>query len=163
MLASCNSGEKRNRQFKAIDFSYFDISPEAFSLRVTQQDLVFIKQYFSSDSEGHLKDNLTYLGLLKGDIKQRFDSLIAVVDFDKLDSVYESGHIDGDEYRLYIEGDKITKQLYVHRMKPPKELESLKNMFIKMKSSLALVPFDTTINFRVNPPEPPPIKQTSSR
>ena len=96
--------------------------------------------------------------MLNGDLKQRFDSLIAVVDFDKLDSVYESGDIDGNEYRLYIGDETIIKQFYVHSMKPPKELESFKNLFIKMKGGLPFVPVDTLINFQVNPPESPTLR-----
>jgi len=162
-LIACNSDKKSSGRFHAIDFSYFDISPEAFSLRVTQQDSVFVKQYFSSNSEGQLKDSSVYLGLLKGGIKQQFDSLMAVINFSKLDSLYETGHNDGVEYRLYIEGNTINTQFYIHSIRPPKELESLKNLFLKMKRSLEFVPVDTTISFRVNPPQPPPIKQSPSR
>src|SRR5215203_621357 len=158
LLTACNSDKKSRKEFKAIDFSYFDISQEAFSLRVTKQDSVFVKQYFSSDSKGQLKDSIIYLGLLKGNIKQQFDSLIITIDFNKLDSVYETGHIDGAEYRLYIESDTITKRLYIHSMRPAKELESLKDLFIKMKGGLSFVPIGITINFRVNPPEPPPLQ-----
>ena len=161
LLTACKSDNTSTLQFKAIDFSYFDISPEAFSLRVTRRDSVFVIQYFSS--EGQLKDSITYFSFLKGDIKQKFDSLIAVIDFSKLDTVYETGHIDGDEYRLYFEGHTITKQLYVHSMRPPKELEYLKNLFLQMKRRLSFVPVDTTIYFRANPPEPPPNKGDSSR
>jgi len=95
---------------------------------------------------------------LKGNIKQQFDRLIITIEFNKLDSVYETGHIDGAEYRLYIESDTITKRLYIHSMRPPKELESLKDLFIKMKGGLSFVPIGITINFRVNPPEPPPLQ-----
>jgi hypothetical protein len=158
LLTACNSDKERRKDFKAIDFSYFDISPEAFSLKVTKQDSVFVKQYFSSHSERQLKDSITYLGFLNGNIKQQFDSLVSIIDFDKLDSVYETADIDGNEYRLYIEGDTTTKRLYIHSKRPPMELEALKDLFIKMKKDLAFVPVDTTINFRVNPPEPPPLR-----
>jgi len=85
------------------------------------------------------------------------------MEFSKLDTVYETGNIDGDEYRVYFEGDTLTKQIYVHSTRPPKELESLKNLFIRMKRRLAFVPVDTMINFRANPPETPPHKGDSSR
>lgn len=162
-VTACNSDNKSMRQFNAIDFSYFDASPEAFFLRVTREDSVFVQQYFSSDSEGHLKDRKTYFSILKGDIKQQFDSLINVIDISRLNTVYETGHIDGDEYRLYFEGNTMTKQLYVHSMRPPKELEYLKKLFLQMKGSLAFVPLDTIINFRTNLPQTPPLVGDSSR
>src|ERR1035437_10604688 len=87
LLTSCTSNNEKTQPFNSIDFSYFDISPEAFSLRITRHDSVFLKQYFSANNVTHLKDSITYVSLLKGDIKEQFDNLIAIVNFSKLDSV----------------------------------------------------------------------------
>lgn len=152
LLFACNNDKKHSTRFREIDFFYFNNSPEAFSLKLIGKDSVFLKQFVSSDSKGSLKDDIIYFGRLKGNLKQQVDSLVTSIDLDKLDSLYETDQIDGDEYKLYFEGDKIAKQISVHSRTPPTELEILKTLFIKVKSDVAFIPVDTIIKFRVSPP-----------
>jgi hypothetical protein len=154
-LIGCNADSTTRNQIKAIDFFYYNSSPEAFSLKVTQTDSVFLKQYFN--------DTTTYFALLNKPLKQQYYSLIDATYFNKLDTVYESGDIDGEEYSFWIKQGAITKQLYVHSMKSPKKLDSLKNLFMKMKSSLSFAPLKSTIDFKENLDIPSKITNTSSR
>ncbi len=139
-LTTCNSHNKSRPYFKSIDFYYFDISPLSFTLKIHNQDSVFLSQNFSPEKS--LSNDTTYKALLTGKLKQQLDSLMAVINFDKLDSVYETGHLDGDEYKLEIEGDTVRKYFKVHSMSPPKELEALKELFLKIR--MDFLPFDTT-------------------
>ncbi|MEO6454066.1 MAG: hypothetical protein ABIN97_08345 [Ginsengibacter sp.] len=147
-LASCNSDKKSRQNFKTIDFSYFDISPLSFSLRVNDIDSIILRQDFANDTFQTLKNDTTYHALLIGKLKQQFDSLMAVINFSKLDSVYETGHLDGDEYKLYIDKDTLKRQVYVHSMTPPKELEALKELFLEIRRSF--LPMDTATHLTVN-------------
>lgn len=163
LLSACNADKSSSEQFKEIDFFFFNNSPEAFSLKLIGHDSVFVRQYVSSNSNGSLNNKVTYFSLLKGNLKQQFDSLVATIDLGKLDSLYETDQIDGDEYKLYFEGATVAKQISVHSKNAPKELELLKILFIKVKSSLAFIPVDTIITFRENPPESKLTKQIGSR
>jgi hypothetical protein len=147
VLTACNFDKKTELHFKSIDFSYFDISPLSFTLRIDNQDSVFLKQNFAHDSG--LTNDTSYKAVIIGGLKQQLDSLIAVINFSKLDSVYETRHIDGYEYLLYIEGDTLKKQFKVHSMNPPKELEALKELFLKIRMSF--LPGDTTTHHPLNP------------
>jgi hypothetical protein len=148
-LAACNSGKESRPHFKSINFSYFDISPLSFTIRVSNQDSVFLKQDFAPDKG--LQNKTTYDAVLTGGLKKQFDSLMAVINFSKIDSVHETGHIDGDTYSLYIEGDTLKKQFKVHSMSPPKELEVLKELFLKIRASFLHI--DTTTHIPLNSPK----------
>ena len=139
-LTACNSDDKGRPYFKSIDFSYFDISPLSFTLKIHNQDSVFLKQNFSP--EKILRNDTTYKAVLTVKLKQQLDSLMAVVNFDKLDSAYETSHLDGDEYKLQIEVGTVRKYFRVYSMSPPKELEALKELFLKIR--ISFLPFDTT-------------------
>lgn len=149
VLAACNSDKKTTSHFNSIDFSYFDISPLSFTLKIDNQDSVFLTQHFAPDNG--LRNDTTYKAVLIEGLKQQLDSLMAVINFSKLDSVYETHHIDGDEYRLYIEGDTLKKLFKVHSMNPPKELEALKALFLKVRMSFS--PIDTATHLSLNPPK----------
>ena len=140
ILTGCNSDKKPKSYFSSINFSYFDISPLSFTLNIHNQDSVFLKQSFSPDKS--LSNDKIYKTALTGKWKQHLDSLMAVIDFNKLDSVYETGHLDGDEYRLEIESDTAKRQFRVHSMNPPKELEAIKELFLNIR--LSILPLDTT-------------------
>jgi hypothetical protein len=142
---ACNSDLETKPHFKSIQFSYFDISPLAFTLRVSNQDSVFLRQSFAQDSRKGLKNDTTYHFALTGRLKQQLDSLIAVIDFGKLDTLYETGHLDGDGYQLYVENDSLKKHFRVHSTNPPKELEAIKELFLKMRSIFLLVNNTTSL------------------
>ena len=74
-LTACNSDKKSQPHFKLIDFSYFNISPLSFTIRVSNQDSVFLKQDFAPDKG--LKNKTTYEAVLTGGLKQQLDSLMA--------------------------------------------------------------------------------------
>ncbi len=140
ILTGCNSDKKPKSYFNFISFSYFDISPLSFTLNIYNQDSVFLTQNFSPD-KGLSKDKI-YKTALIGKWKQQLDSLIAIINFSKLDSVYETGHLDGDEYRLEIESETGKRHFKVHSMNPPKELEAIKELFLNIR--LSFLPLDTT-------------------
>lgn len=148
-LLSCSSGKKTKSHFKSIEFSYFDISPLSFTLRIRNQDSVFLRQNFSPDKR--LGNDTTYEILLTGRLKQQLDSLIDAINFSKLHPIYETGHIDGDEYELNIEADTEMRHFKVHSMSPPKELEAVKELFLKIR--LSFLPVDTTTHLPLNLPE----------
>lgn len=149
VLMDCSSDKKTRPHFNSIDFSYFDMSGLFFTLKIANQDSVFLKQNVAPDNI--LRNDTTYKAVLTEGLKQQLDSLMTVINFGKLDSVYETGHIDGDEYRLHIEGDTMKKQFKVHSISPPRELEGLKKLFLKIRMSL--LPVDTTTLLPENPPK----------
>ncbi len=149
VLTACTSDKKTTLRLNSIDFSYFDISPLSFTLKIDNQDSIFLKQHFAPDNG--LLNETTYKAVLIGGLKQQLDSLMAVINFSKLDSVYETHHIDGDEYYLYIEGDNFKKQFKVHSMNPPKELEAFKGLFLKVRKSF--LPVDSTTHLSLTPPK----------
>ena len=153
LLVACNIDKRKSTPFREIDFFFFNNSPEAFSLKLIGQDSIFLKQFVSSGSKKGLKDDIIYFGRLNGKLKQQIDSLANTIDLGKLDSIYETDQIDGDEYKLYFESDKVAKQISVHSRTPPTELEILKTLFIKVKFDVSFIPVDTIINFRVSPPK----------
>lgn len=149
VLAACNSEMKTRPHFNSIEFSYFDISPLSFTVRIQNQDSVFLKQNFAPNKR--LINDTSYKAVLTPRLKQQLDSLMAIVNFSELDTVYETGHTDGDVYRLYIEGETLKRQFKVHSISPPQELETLKELFLNIRMSF--LPIDTTTQLSLNLPK----------
>lgn len=143
-LIACQNDKKTQLYFKSINFSYFDISPLSFTLKIYNQDSIFLEQKFSP--EENLKSKTIYKGMLTRKLKQQLDSLMTVINFDKLDSVYETGHLDGDEYKLDIEDFTGKRHFRVHSLTPPTELEALKQLFLNIR--MIFLPLDTTRNLK---------------
>ena len=148
-LTACDSDKQSRPGFKSIKFSYFDMSPQSFTIKIINQDTFFLNQDFAADNG--LKSKTTHDAVLTGALKKQLDSLMAVINFTRLDSVYETGHIDGEEYSLYIEGGTSKKQFKVHSTNPPKELEVLKELFLKIRLSFFSV--DPTTHIPLNAPK----------
>lgn len=144
-VTSChtyNSEQKSKVYFKAIDFSYFDMTPFSFTLKIHNQDSFFLKEVNKNTSKAKLT----------GRWKQQLDSLMDVINFDKLDSVYRDGYIDGVGYTLDIESDTVKKHFWVHSMSRPKELEALKKLFLEIRMNF--LPPDTTLHLSSSSPKP---------
>ena len=159
-----NSQKKDSKHqdvFKSFDFSYNDVFSTCYSIKFTQSDTVFIKQYFSASSDT-VKGNTTYYALLPNADRAKFDSLIKRIKFSIFDTLYYQDYSDGIDYQFYYDNDTIQKRIRIHSNNAPEKLIDLKDWIVNAKQSLRLYRLDTAIGFEsakffLPPTIPPPI------
>ncbi|ANI88004.1 hypothetical protein A9P82_00915 [Arachidicoccus ginsenosidimutans] len=140
---------KKNKKplFDMFEFSFDGYGTSAFSLKFTQSDTIFIKEYFSYYNYDTSKNNKTYFALLSNNQRKTLDSFINKTDFQKFDSSYDEQYTDGIMYRFYFQKDSVQKIINVRSHHVPKELDTLYKWIYFTKGSLPLHQIDSTIIF----------------
>lgn len=102
----------------------------SYSLKLNASDTVYIKETSPS-----LQLDTSYIALLSYAEHNKLDSLITQLNLFKLDTVYDSHDIDGEEYRLTILKNDSVKNIYVHSSQIPNKLNELLVWLVKFKKS----------------------------
>ncbi|GAA6765131.1 hypothetical protein AAFH68_10650 [Flavobacterium sp. CGRL1] len=168
-LLSCSKKEESDNQFKYFDFSYNDTFESCFSIKVTPNDSVYIREHWNSyyiwDSTHIPKQKTNYIAAMSKTDRKHLSHLISQTQLKKYDSIYDEDFTDGRTYILYINKDSIQKSIYVHSYKNnvPKELDSLEKWIYNWKKKAKLIKTDKNLTFKSSkyilpPPPPPPIK-----
>lgn len=158
LLASCHSQKTLKNAYKYLEFSYFNWGSSEYSIQFTQSDTIYISSDFPRPSQ-------TFAGIITSAQKQKIDSFMDVIPFQKLDTIYDVPYFDGSSYQFYVKTDSIEKRIFVHAYNDtPPILDSFANWLIRMEKGLTLFKIDTTIKFMNNayfsPPIPPRINDT---
>jgi len=114
-----------------LDFAYaLPVKLIFYSLIFRNSDTVYIKDYSPSQT-----DTSFYAVLTKED-RSKLDSLINDLNLSALDTSYDSGYIDGDEYNLTISKNDTLKAIYIHGGEVPGELRRLTDYVVELKEKL---------------------------
>ncbi len=120
-----------------LDFCYsLRVKGVSYCLKFATGDTVFI------DDHNPLRNDSSYYALLQIRDKKKVASQITNLNLAALDSSYDSGDNDGDEYNLTISKNDTIKKIYVHSERAPKELMSLIATIRQLKETLELRTFD---------------------
>ncbi len=138
---------KRQKSFKAFDFSYNDVFSTCFSIKFTLGDTVFIRQHFASAFSDTPKSNTTYYSLLANSERTKLDSFLNFTDLLHFDTLYYQSYEDGLDYQFYFDNDTAKKIIRVHSDSVPAQLETFRRWIVNTKKRLLLHQIDTTINF----------------
>ena len=163
LLTSCDSSKKPVRQdsYQSIDFTYNDVFSTCFSIKYSQSDTAYIRQYFVSSFSDKLKSETSYFTLLSKEDRIILDSFINVIPFHSYDTSYYEDYQDGIDYQFYIQKDTINKRIRIHSDSVPSVLTDFKNWILERKEQYQLHQVDTIIHFEsakyvVPPPASPP-------
>lgn len=166
VLLSCTQKE---RPFDTLDFTIGGTFSEIYSLRLTQNDTVFVHQRWIgrrfNDSVSKLKEKTDYYGILDNQEKLKLITYIEKINLFKYKSEYIEDYLDGGEYVIAINKGSENKIILVHSHKAPKEIDSIAMWLNNIKHKLKLVETKKQIEFTASglvfppPPPPPPIKR----
>lgn len=165
VFLSCSKKEKTNDQFKYFDFSFDNSFETCFSIKFTPNDSIYMKEYWlgSYNNSEFPNQETNYTAIIsKRDRKQLYD-LIAKLQLEKYDSIYEEDYDDGTTYSFYIIKDSIKKSIYIHTYKDtaPKELDSLGKWIYNWKKKAKRIKINKNLTFKSSKyvlPPPLPIK-----
>ena len=101
----------------------------SYKLGLNNSDTVFIK------SSSPPQPERSYMRVLNVAQRSKFHDLMAALDLSKLDTVYESHDIDGEEYRLSITKNDTTKSIYIHNSHITGQIKDLTDWLINFKAS----------------------------
>lgn len=144
---SKSSNKQVRQSFQSFDFSYNDVFSTCFSIKFTQGDTVYIKQYFSPAFSDTPKSGQSYFAILTDKEKHKLDSFINKIDFSKLDTSYLEPYQDGIEYQFFIDKGTTKKLIYVHSDCVPTEVKSFGFWIADLKNKLTIYPVDATFSF----------------
>ena len=139
LLQRCKESPKVTPQktITKLDFTHvLPVKAVFYSLKVTTGDTAYIKDYVASQP-----DTAFYTILTKRD-RSKIDSLINNINLSALDTSYNSGYADGDEFNLSISKNDTLKAIYIHGGNVPEELTRLTDYLIELKTKLKLVSID---------------------
>jgi hypothetical protein len=164
-LCCDNKKPTKRKIFNDFDFSYNDVFSTCFSLKLTQGDTVFIRQHFSLEPSDLPKKNKSYFAILDKQEREKADSFIKAIDFNRYDTIYYQDYQDGIEYQFYINNDTTKKTVYVHSGSAPSELFEFSKWIVDTKEHLKYYSIDTTISYGslkhfLPPAVPPPTRIT---
>lgn len=156
LLTSCHSQKTISDPFNEFEFSYS--YGGSYSMMFTHSDTIYVSRYFSLPIK-------TFGGIITSFQKQKIDSFINAIPFQKLGTIYYVPYFDGSSYQFYVKTDSVEKRIFVGGYDhDPHELNSFAAWLVKMKNELTLFKIDTTIKFinnsDFNPPIPPRINDT---
>jgi len=148
LVFGCNDKHQTiHKTFNDFDFSYNDVFSTCFSLKFTQGDTVYMRQYFSPELSDFPKKNKSYFAILSKQERQKADSFIKVIDFNKYDTTYYQRYEDGIEYEFYISNDTMQKNIYIHSDSAPNELFEFAKWIVDTKEHLKHNVIDTNIKY----------------
>jgi hypothetical protein len=114
-----------------LDFNYaLPVRGISYSLNFKNGDSVYIS------NNGFTQKDTTYTFLLNKIQGNEFANLITKLNLGKLDTLYESHDIDGEEYRLTISKNDSLKSVYVHSFDIPNDLRELSTWLTEFKRAL---------------------------
>ncbi|MDW8850158.1 hypothetical protein SD960_08660 [Flavobacterium sp. MMLR14_040] len=160
-LLSCN---EKNKAFDSFDYSFSGTFSELYSIKFTESDTVFVRQYWIrrrfNDSISKPQNNTNYYALINQKEKLKLFDYIAKINLFKYKSEYYKDYCDGSEYAINIEKDFKSKIIFVHSYEAPKKLDSLSLWINNIKQSLLLKETKKELFFGsaevTMPPIPPP-------
>jgi hypothetical protein len=151
-VVSCRSAESSARPYKDFEFYYAGTFSQVFSIRFTQGDTVYLRQYFASNH--YLKGNLlkahtSYVSTLTPEVRNKLDSSIRHIDFEQYDTSYYDDNLqDGTDYGFYIETDSLSKAIHIYGDDAPNELLYFGRSIVETKNNLPLVKINTPVTFK---------------
>jgi len=167
---SCSKKEKDNNQFKYFDFSFSNTFETCFSIKVSPNDSVYIREHWNvhdiwdSTNVNIPKGETNYIALISKNDRKTLSELISKTQLKKYDYIYSENYSDGQFYRFYFDKDSIKKSIFIHSYKNdvPKELDSLAKWIYTWKKRVRLIKTNKKLDFfssqYVLPPPPPPSK-----
>lgn len=115
----------------SVDFNYsLIVSGIAYSMYLDNSDSVFIK----TTGMNQKADSFSVKMMI--DQHHQFVDLITKINLSETDTLYESGVIDGEEYRLQIMKNDSAKAIYIHAPFMTGPLKSLTQWLINLQVNL---------------------------
>jgi len=157
LLASCHQNQSKKPLFNTLEFSFTDFKTSSFTVKFTQSDTAFVREYFVYYDTLKKKDNRSYFALLLSRQIKTLDSFINKTDFQNFDSAYYDyeDYKDETEYLFYFKKKSFTKTIFVHSYHEPPQLQKFAHWIVALRDSLKYQKINSdTILFHIGRFEP---------
>jgi len=165
VLIACSNSKREKLPVDSFDFALAEAF-EAYSIKFTQSDTVFIRQHGSSrdymDANSAPQTEINYITFLEKEDRTKLYRLLSTIDFAKYNTEYYEhygDYKDGFCYAFKVKKDTLNKSFRIHSSHAPVEFDSLATLLITLKSRLHLKKYDKEIScpcqYMVMPPPPP--------
>jgi hypothetical protein len=145
IIAGCRPAAK-SPAFDVLDFSYFLVKEDGFSIRFGRSDTVLLRQYESPDKKNGLEAGICYWGLASSRQRYQLDSLLQNVDMNRY-SKLDSEIVDIDRFGFVLRKNAERRSLNIVAINPPKDLEALKRWMIEAKTKIKFSRIDSLLYF----------------
>ena len=148
----CNSLMTHISSFEEFEFSYTNTFGDSYTIKFTEGDTVYVARYFPYPYSN-------FIGVIPSYERKKIDSLISLINFNKLDTMYYQDYEDGVGYQFYVKNDSLAKTILVHSDIVPNNLKQVANWIVNAKRNWRLLPIDSIFEMKnidfFKPPIPP--------